>query len=352
MSEKILVADDSTTIQKVIQITLAKMPYQLVECLDETTLDAKIKQEKYDLVLLDFTFSQNKTGYDLARELKTHAPNTPVMIMMGTFDTVDNKKIADSGIQDWVVKPFESSKFIQKCVSLIEAGDSVATRVIDNIGEDWMLNAPDVSEKDSQKDNSLSGEVEEWMSPDETNTPSSDLISMDEFEKKIDEEEPTVEYKMPLRRTKDNEKKEPLDISPEHFWTDDEEDVGEGTSIISMSLDENDNPVISDTTDDTPTSHDHNPAPKETDTPSDFKKRDEYPIQEEMNTIQEKISLDDDQIIAKIKESIHPVLEELVKTYCREKIEQVAWEVIPDLAENLIQKELKNLSDNVLKSSA
>ena len=42
-----------------------------------------------------------------------------------------------------------------------------------------------------------------------------------------------------------------------------------------------------------------------------------------------------------------PQLEEMIKEFCRQSAEKVAWEVIPDLAENLIRKEIKEISDSV-----
>jgi len=41
------------------------------------------------------------------------------------------------------------------------------------------------------------------------------------------------------------------------------------------------------------------------------------------------------------------MIEEMVKEFCRQSAEKVAWEVIPDLAENLIRKEIKEISDSV-----
>jgi hypothetical protein len=54
-----------------------------------------------------------------------------------------------------------------------------------------------------------------------------------------------------------------------------------------------------------------------------------------------------DEVVAKLAVSIRPLIEDLVKEYCRQSAEKVAWEVIPDLAENLIRKELKEISDSL-----
>ena len=40
------------------------------------------------------------------------------------------------------------------------------------------------------------------------------------------------------------------------------------------------------------------------------------------------------------------MLEEMVKDLCKEKVEQIAWDIIPDLAENLIRNEIKEIIDS------
>ena len=50
MSYKVIVADDSQTIQKVINITLAKQPYDLIECLSEEALFKEL--DKYRLYFI------------------------------------------------------------------------------------------------------------------------------------------------------------------------------------------------------------------------------------------------------------------------------------------------------------
>jgi hypothetical protein len=41
-------------------------------------------------------------------------------------------------------------------------------------------------------------------------------------------------------------------------------------------------------------------------------------------------------------------LEQMVQEYCKKTLEKVAWEVIPDLAENIIKKELQRISDSII----
>ena len=80
---KILVADDSLTIQKVIGITLASSGHELVECLNEVDLFRLVQAQAFDLVLLDFNLSEKLSGYELAKQIKGFRPDVPIMIMLG-----------------------------------------------------------------------------------------------------------------------------------------------------------------------------------------------------------------------------------------------------------------------------
>jgi len=41
-----------------------------------------------------------------------------------------------------------------------------------------------------------------------------------------------------------------------------------------------------------------------------------------------------------------------VQEYCQKTIEHVAWEIIPDLAENLIKQHLQSIAEEMKQSSA
>lgn len=58
-------------------------------------------------------------------------------------------------------------------------------------------------------------------------------------------------------------------------------------------------------------------------------------------------AIDQKELVEALKQALTPVVEQFVKEYCSKKIEQVAWEVIPDLAENLIRSEIKEISQTI-----
>lgn len=120
MNHKVLLADDSLTIQKVIKITLANQPYDITDCSNEDELFHKLPVVQPKLVFLDFNLSEKYTGYELTTKIKSLSPSTKVLLLLGTFDTVDDAAMEKCGASDKIVKPFDSNKFIAICKQLIE----------------------------------------------------------------------------------------------------------------------------------------------------------------------------------------------------------------------------------------
>lgn len=60
----------------------------------------------------------------------------------------------------------------------------------------------------------------------------------------------------------------------------------------------------------------------------------------------EKAPPGDEALAQRVRELLMPSIEKMVKEYCQKNVEKVAWEVIPDLAENLIKKEIHHISES------
>ena len=63
------------------------------------------------------------------------------------------------------------------------------------------------------------------------------------------------------------------------------------------------------------------------------------------------IDISKDEIEKRVDEILAPMVERLVQEKVDQIIEKISWEVLPDLAENLIKKELKSITDEVLNSN-
>ncbi len=184
MTQKIIVADDSQTIQKVVAITLANDSYELITCLNETDLVKQVALNSSALVLLDFNLSDTKDGYQMATELKREAPQISILAMMGTFDVVDESKMKSAGVDDHIAKPFDSNLFIQKCRSLtnkLEAlDDDLDEEDEDEVDEEWQGDTEGEISFDTDSDDEVE-EDENWVM-DSSNVASEAQDSEDDSE--------------------------------------------------------------------------------------------------------------------------------------------------------------------------
>lgn len=188
MEHKVLIADDSLTIQKVIKITLANEPFELLECVDAANLIKMVQSANPAMVLLDFNLSENKTGYDLCREIKSVNPDIGVLMLFGTFDTVDEGLLNDCGCNYRIVKPFDGTKFINLCRALASDFESSQQNQPEGDADFSIEDVEDVEESEQDIDEQdIPGEIEEedeWV----VNQPRVD----DEEESEVEEHQPAT----------------------------------------------------------------------------------------------------------------------------------------------------------------
>lgn len=128
MSKKLLLADDSITIQKVVQITFAHEDYELAIADNGDSAFEKARELKPDLVMAD-VYMPGKNGYELCTALKQDPDcrNIPVLLLAGSFEPFDEDKARASQADAWLVKPFESQVLIDKVAELLAASPEVST---------------------------------------------------------------------------------------------------------------------------------------------------------------------------------------------------------------------------------
>jgi CheY-like chemotaxis protein len=120
--KRILVADDSVTIQKVIALTFADEPFEVESVGTGAEALEKIKESRPDIVLADVIMPQ-MNGYELCRSIKDNADtgSIPVLLLAGTFEAFDESEAQSVQADDFITKPFESGELIEKVKTLIDA---------------------------------------------------------------------------------------------------------------------------------------------------------------------------------------------------------------------------------------
>src|ERR687895_869693 len=95
---KLLLADDSVTIQRVIELTFADEDVQVLTAGDGEQAIASIQTERPDIVLADIGMPK-RSGYDVAAFVKGHPDfrHVPVLLLAGAFEPVDEAKAEQVG---------------------------------------------------------------------------------------------------------------------------------------------------------------------------------------------------------------------------------------------------------------
>ena len=106
---KLLLADDSATIQKVIDLTFADEGVRVVAVGNGQDAIDQLLELEPDIVLAD-VFMPSPDGYEVCRYVKTHEKlkHIPVMLLVGSFEPFDEAEARRVGADDILTKPFQS----------------------------------------------------------------------------------------------------------------------------------------------------------------------------------------------------------------------------------------------------
>ena len=120
MPKRILLADDSITIQKVVELTFSDGDYEVTAVNNGARAILKLSEMRPDIILSDIIMPE-KNGYEVCEYVKSHPEyrNIPVVLLTGTFEPFDPDRAEKAGCDAVVTKPFESQSLIHKVEELI-----------------------------------------------------------------------------------------------------------------------------------------------------------------------------------------------------------------------------------------
>ncbi len=131
MPTKVIIADDSKTIQRAVAIALEGEDLELISVYSPDELLPTIKQVRPVLVLLDNRMNKvgEDDGYQLCREIKADPAvgATPVVFLGGKSYSEEEGEAA--GAIGSLEKPFETEKFRQQFLELLEKAKSIASEI-------------------------------------------------------------------------------------------------------------------------------------------------------------------------------------------------------------------------------
>ena len=126
MPHRLLLADDSATIQRVIELTFAEEAIDVVSVGDGRAAVARLEAERFDIVLADVDMP-GLDGFEVASFVRSRPElaGVPVVLLTGAFDPLDQVRVADSGAAAVLVKPFEPQMAIATVRQLLGGAPAI-----------------------------------------------------------------------------------------------------------------------------------------------------------------------------------------------------------------------------------
>lgn len=115
---KLIVADDSTTIQKVIKLAFKGEAAELVTVSSFVELLGEVGKTTFDAVICDANLS-GMHGVQGLEKLSSAIGQTPLLLLKGSFDSVDETSLNQSGYHNFLKKPFDAPTIVQKVRALV-----------------------------------------------------------------------------------------------------------------------------------------------------------------------------------------------------------------------------------------
>ncbi len=374
MAHKLLLADDSITIQKVVELTLSEEDFEVTAVGDgESALEAA-KKLVPDIILAD-VFMPKMDGYELCGKLRQEPSlkGIPVILLAGTFENFDDALAAKVGADDHITKPFESAELIAMVKRLVERRSAPpvleAELVEDALFADEIIEAAPEAEADA--DDLWS--VVDMASEEQPLSSATEILSEEDLWKRAnihEEEAPSNAQEVGIAW--DDLSAEPLEAEPatldEDFLPEvqiEEESAMEATAILNLD--------------------DFGPAPEFAEAEDEVEEISAVEVADEPESTQifsfenlsqaasEKEFLPEPEPISmpaqrpvqsaapgmsqeamreEVARAVRGIIDQKVKEalagISREMIEQVVWEVVPDLAEEIIEREIQKLKTGVI----
>jgi CheY-like chemotaxis protein len=120
MAHKLLLADDSVTIQRVIELTFADEDIEVTTVGDGQMAIERLDVDPPDIVLADVDMPK-RDGYEVAAYVKSRPKlaHIPVVLLTGAFEPIDQARATASGSSDVLAKPFEPQMVINRVKELL-----------------------------------------------------------------------------------------------------------------------------------------------------------------------------------------------------------------------------------------
>ena len=407
MNAKLLLAEDSLTIQRVFEMTLRQSGISLTVVDNGEDAIRLAREISPDVVVADVSLP-GKDGFEVAEELRSpEAGGTvPVLILAGTLSPFDEERFKKCGANGVLFKPFESRELIEKVESLLRSREEPAPAPGDeeqappSAEEPWdFSDVLNEMEEEAQVSVSRADEAEDrGVATAAAVEPAGSTLSLDDFDVSLEDIEGGSEKEAVLPEAEPPRQEEQDGVAPPGER---EEEMCQTEEYFEAPVFDDSPPAVTDLTPaleaveeldgfdllegieaseiETP-----EPALEAVEEPDGFELLEELeaseietpePALQAEETVpspsvaeglpwekefREQFSARAQEIFEKVAaESVEKVMWEVVENLTkeftgkiRESVEAVAWEVIPATAETLIREEIARIREQAGKESS
>ena len=121
MRRTILLADDSVTIRKIVELTFSESDIRVESVASGREALERLNDLRPDLVLADVVMP-GPSGYEVCRAIKASDRPVPVLLLAGTFEPFDAVQARACGSDGHVTKPFDSRQLVERIEQLLARG--------------------------------------------------------------------------------------------------------------------------------------------------------------------------------------------------------------------------------------
>jgi len=121
MAYKIIVAEDSPSIQKIIQMSFPASEFDVFPFTDGQEFIDSLTQISPDAILLNLSLPQ-KDGYEVGAFIRSRDEfsQVPLILLKEAFEPLDKERIASFEYDELIQKPFDSEMLVQTVRAIIE----------------------------------------------------------------------------------------------------------------------------------------------------------------------------------------------------------------------------------------
>ncbi|MGN1077148.1 MAG: response regulator transcription factor [Candidatus Gallimonas sp.] len=126
---KILVAEDDEALRRLVCAGLGNNGYEVCACGDGEEAARALENEPFDMLITDVMMPK-KDGFTLAEEVREQDKQIPILFMTALDDMPSRKRGYRIGIDDYVVKPFDTEVLLLRVGALLRRANIEKSREI------------------------------------------------------------------------------------------------------------------------------------------------------------------------------------------------------------------------------